>query len=188
MMNMTNNIYASLSGADLMIRYQQGDIAAFDHLYNKYKSLVYGYLMKRIDNKTEADEIFQDVFLRLHRSRSRFSSKYPFRPWLFAILKNSLTDHYRKSKKEKEQLHLDDLETLPSSMQIKEDYNLDPLVPKEITLSANQRKAIELRYGEDFSFEEIASSLDTTASNVRQLVSRALKNMRNHFEFKGLKR
>ncbi|MDM8555627.1 RNA polymerase sigma factor [Desulfococcaceae bacterium HSG7] len=184
---MTNNIYAPLSGADLMIRYQQGDIAAFDHLYNKYKSLVYGYLMKRLDDKTEAEEIFQDVFLRLHRSRSGFNRKYPFKPWLFAILKNSLTDHYRKSKKAKELLSLDEMETPPPSMQVKEDYNPDPLVPKEIALSANQRKAVELRYGEDFSFEEIAGTLDTTASNVRQLVSRALKNMRKHFEFKGLK-
>ena len=184
-MDKTNNTYASLSGADLMIRYQQGDMEAFEHLYNKYKSLVYGYLMKRIGNHTEVDEIFQDVFLRLHRSRSGYNSEYPFSPWLFAILKNSLIDHYRKSKKEKGQLSLDDLETPPQSMQVEGNYNLDPLVPKEIALSANQRKAIELRYGEDFSFEEIALSLDTTASNVRQLVSRALKKMKKHFGYKG---
>jgi len=142
-MDKTNNTYVSLSGADLMTRYQQGDMEAFDHLYNKYKSLVYGYLMKRIGNHTEVDEIFQDVFLRLHRSRSGYNSKYPFRPWLFAILKNGLIDHYRKLKKETGQLSLNDLETPPQSMQVEGNYNLDPLVPKEIDLSANQRKAIE---------------------------------------------
>jgi len=184
-MDNTNNTYASLSGADLMIRYQQGDMEAFDHLYDKYKSLVYGYLMKRIGNHTEVEEIFQDVFLRLHRSRSGYNSEYPFSPWLFAILKNSLIDHYRKSKKEKDQLSLDDLKTTPQSIQVEENYNLDPLVPKNIVLNVNQRKAIELRYGKDFSFEEIALSMDTTASNVRQLLSRALKKMRQHFGYKG---
>ena len=69
-------------------------------------------------------------------------------------------------------------------MQVEGNYNLDPLVPKEIALSANQRKAIELRYGEDFSFEEIALSLNTTASNVRQLVSRALKKMKKYFDIR----
>ena len=170
--------YNSMSGAELMGLYQRGDIEAFNCLYDKYKSLVYGYLHKRVGKRTEVDEIFQDVFLRLHRSRSRYKSEFPFKPWLFAVLRNTLIDYYRKKRKEYNDVPLDGLEVAPSVLRVEDKHNLDGLLPKNADLSKSQRQAIELRYGEDFSFEEIADTLGTTSSNARQLVSRALKRLR----------
>ena len=92
-MNGNKKSYTSMSGAELMVLYQGGDIEAFNCLYDKYKSQVYGYLQKREEKRTEVDEIFQDVFLRLHRSRSRYKGEFPFEPWLFAVVRNSLVDH-----------------------------------------------------------------------------------------------
>ena len=161
-----------------MTLYQEGDIEAFNCLYGKYKSLVYGYLYKRVNKRTDVDEIYQDVFLRLHQSRLRYKSKYPFKPWLFAVLRNSLIDYYRKKKKEYQEIPMDGLEVTPSALQVEDKHKLDGLLPKDIGISDSQRQAIELRYGEDFSFEEIAHSLETTSSNARQLVSRALKRLR----------
>jgi RNA polymerase sigma-70 factor (ECF subfamily) len=171
-------LYTAMSGAELMTLYQSDDIEAFNYLYEKYKSLVYGYLYKRVNNRTEVDEIFQDVFLRLHSSRSRYKSEFPFEPWLFAVLRNSLIDYYRKKRKEYYDVPLDGLEVTPSALRVEDKHNLDGLLPKDADLSKSQRQAIELRYGEDFSFEEIADSLGTTSSNARQLVSRALKRLR----------
>ncbi len=168
----------STSGAELMALYQEGDIEAFNCLYDKYKSLVYGYLYKRVNKRTEIDDIFQDVFLRLHHSRSRYKSEFPFEPWLFTVLRNSLIDYYRKKKKEYPDVSLDGLEVTPSALQVEDKHNLDGLLPKDADLKKSQRQAIELRYGEDFSFEEIADTLGTTSSNARQLVSRALKKLR----------
>ena len=167
-----------MSGAELMTLYQGGDIEAFNYLYDKYKSLVYGYLYNRVNKRTEVDEIFQNVFLRLHQSRSRYKSKFPFEPWLFAVLRNSLIDYYRKKSKEYQDVSLDGLEMTPSALQVEDKHNLDGLLPKDADLSKSQRQAIELRYGEDFSFEEIANRLETTSANARQLVSRALKRLR----------
>jgi RNA polymerase sigma-70 factor (ECF subfamily) len=178
--------YTSMSGAELMNLYQGGDIEAFNCLYDKYKSLVYGYLHKRVDKRTEVDEIFQDVFLRLHHSRSQYKSEFPFEPWLFAVLRNSLVDRYRKKRKEYHNVSLDGLEVTPSALQVEDKHNLDGLLPKDAVLSKNQRQAIELRYGEDFSFEEIADTLGTTSSNARQLVSRALKRLRKFIKPKGM--
>ena len=177
-MNGNEKSYTSMSGAELMILYQRGDIGAFNCLYDKYKSRVYGYLYKRVNERTEVDEIFQDVFLRLHYSRSRYKSEFPFEPWLFTVLRNSLIDYYRKRRKEYHDVPLDSLETLPLALQVEDKHNLDRLLPKTADLTKNQRQAIELRYGEDFSFEEIAHRLETTSPNARQLVSRALKRLR----------
>lgn len=161
-----------------MILYQRGDIEAFNCLYDKYKSMVYGYLHKRVYKRNEVDEIFQDVFLRVHQSRLRYKSEFPFEPWLFTVLRNSLIDYYRKKKKEYPNVSLDDLEVTPSALQIEDKHNLDGLLTTNADLKRSQRQAIELRYGEDFSFEEIAETLGTTSSNARQLVSRALKKLR----------
>jgi len=167
-----------MSGAELMVLYQRGDIEAFNCLYDKYKSLVYGYLYKRVNNRTDVDEIFQDVFLRLHKSRSRYKSEFPFKPWLFAVQRNSLIDYFRKKRKEYNDVPLDSLEMYSSALQFEDKHSIDGLLPKDAGLNKNQRQAIVLRYGEDFSFEEIARMLETSSSNARQLVSRALKRLR----------
>ncbi len=165
-----------------MVLYQEDDIEAFNCLYGKYKSLAYGYLHKRVGRRTEVDEIFQDVFLRLHHSRSRYKGELPFEPWLFTVLRNSLIDYYRKNKKGYNNMSLDGLELVPSALQVEDRHNLDALLPREVELSTSQRRAIELRYGEDFSYQEIADTLGTTSSNARQLISRALKRLRKLIE------
>lgn len=178
LMDNNKKSYISLSGAELMILYQEGDIEAFNCLYGKYKSLIYGYLYKRVNNRSEVDEIFQAVFLRLHQSRLRYKGKFPFEPWLFAVLRNSLIDYYRSKRKEYNDVALDSLEETPAALQVTEKHNMSGLLPMDADLSKGQRQAIELRYGADFSFEEIAGTLETTPSNARQLVSRALKKLR----------
>ncbi|MDH3349026.1 MAG: sigma-70 family RNA polymerase sigma factor [Desulfobulbaceae bacterium] len=170
--------YTTLSGAELMALYQEGDIEAFNCLYGKYKSLVYGYLYKRVNKRTEVDEIFQDVFLRLHHSRYRYKSEFSFEPWLFTVLRNSLIDYYRKMNKEYLNVSLDSLEITPLALQFDDKHKIDRLLPNDADLNEKQRQAIELRYGKDFSFEEIAHRLETTSSNARKLVSRALKRLR----------
>ncbi len=73
---------------------------------------------------------------------------------------------------------LDILDMNSSALQFEDKYNIDELLPNGVDLNKNQRQAIVLRYGEDFSFEEIARRLETTSPNARQLVSRALKRLR----------
>lgn len=177
-MHRNNKSYTAMNSTELMVLYQGGDVEAFNYLYEKYKSMVYGYLHKRVDKRTDIDEIFQDVFVRLHHSRSRYKSNFPFEPWLFTVVRNSLIDYYRKKKREYQNVSLDNLEVTPLALQVEDTYNLDGLLPTNADLTKSQQQAIELRYGKDFSFEEIGDTLGTTSSNARQLISRALKKLR----------
>lgn len=167
-----------MNATQLMLRYQEGDYEAFDCLYEIYKSRVYGYIMKKVKNRIEADEIFQTVFLKLHQFRSKYDGKFPFDPWLFTILRNSLMDHQRKKGRSSAEITLDCVEENSPELQVGSSSHSEPLVPNGVDLTTTQKKAVELRYGEDFSFEEIAAVLETTPSNVRQLISRALRKMR----------
>ncbi|MDH4321507.1 MAG: RNA polymerase sigma factor [Desulfobulbaceae bacterium] len=167
-----------MDATELMMLYQGGDIDAFTCLYGRYKGKVYGYLRKRLHRSADADEIFQEVFLRLHHSRYRYKREFPFEPWLFTVLRNTLVDHYRKSQKEFANVSLEDLDVPPAALHSNDRHSPDPLVAVDTKLPFQQRRAIELRFGKDFSFADIAAALDTTPANARQLVSRAIKKLR----------
>lgn len=128
-----------------MKAYQGGDSAAFDILFDRHKARVFGFLMKKLGRRFEAEEVFQSTFMKLHQSRRLYDPNFRFAPWLFTITQSVLKDHFRKTKR---------------------------------SLDERQRIAVELRYGQDLSFDEIAEKLQTTSSNVRQLISRAIKKIR----------
>ena len=166
---------SELSDEELMVLYQQGTEAAFRTLYLRYEAKIYGYLRKRVNNSASVDELFQAAFLKLHRAKDQFNPSFLFAPWLFAVVRTTLLD-WQKDKRNHGVL-VDSLEPIAAP---------EPTVPllaraDMVSLPESQRNAIELRYFDEFSFEEIALQLKTSPSNARQLVSRGIKNLKSLF-------
>ena len=158
---------------ELMTMYRMGDEEAFSALYKRHSSKIYGYLRAKTSSDVLAREIFQVTFLKLHATRDRYRSDLPFLPWIFSICRNELIDTMRKKKRNLE----DATEWLPEiAVQAGENEEKNPL-PLE-SLQGTQRKALELRYQEELSFEKIAERLGTSQANARQLVSRGVKALR----------
>ncbi len=172
------------SDETLMTAYQQGNEKAFALLYGRHSAKVYGFLHKRLQDRTMIDEVFQETFLKLHGARARFDNAYPFLPWLFTICRTTMIDHIRGLKYER--VHKLDwgidsaqkLENIPSPSKTDSDDEM-PALPDLSILSAAQQQTMELRYKEELSFEEIALRLKTSPGNVRQLVSRAIKKLKS---------
>ena len=80
----------------LMATYCKGDADAFKRLYDKYEHALYRFLFNGCHNETHARELFQDIWLRVVKSRNTFNPEAPFKAWLFTIARNRLTDHYRQ--------------------------------------------------------------------------------------------
>jgi len=160
---------------DLMKAYQQGDDPAFATLYRRHSAKVYGYIRKSLKDEAFSDDVFQATFMKLHSARAHYDPSFPFLPWLFTVCKSAMVDSIRKRKQIQEDLNEVAVEQAVAPMP-EEKHSWLPALSE---LPKAQRKAIELRYGEDLSFEEIAKKLDTSPSNVRQLVSRALKRMKS---------
>lgn len=120
------------------------------------------------------DELYQEVFLKMHRSKQLYNKSLPVLPWIFSITKSVLVDGLRVDQKVKrdseysEQFFTEELEN--SEAEVKE---LISQLPK------NQRRVIEMRYIDEKTFEEIASTLDTTSQNARQIVSRTLAKLKS---------
>lgn len=155
-----------------MKAYQGGNSAAFDILFERHKGRVFGFLMKKLGRRFEAEEVFQATFMKLHQSRRLYDPNFRFAPWLFTITQSVLKDHYRKKKRTLEDSDSEHLDETPA----KEPESIEQ--PSLEGLDERQRMAVELRYGRDLSFDEIAEKLQTTPVNVRQLISRAIKRIR----------
>jgi RNA polymerase sigma-70 factor (ECF subfamily) len=132
-------------------------------------------LRKRLHDPQAANDIFQASFLKLHRSKNQFNSSFLFAPWLFAVVRTALIDWQRDRRNQMQTTELKE-----------EEVAAFPETPafarNELSrLPEPQRSAVEMRYFDDLSFEEIAGRLETTPGNVRQLVSRGIKSLKSLF-------
>jgi RNA polymerase sigma-70 factor (ECF subfamily) len=166
----------------LMQAYQNGASSAFDLLFKRHSSRVYGFVLNRLKNRATVDDVFQAIFMKLHQSRLRYDPAFPFSPWLFTICKSVITDYMRKQKLIEEDVNEEIVENTASdsiSEEVLSTINLDGLTDKE-------RLALKLRYTDDLKFDEIAIRLQTSPNNARQLISRAIKHLKNLNEKKGI--
>ncbi|MEK6579254.1 MAG: sigma factor, partial [Bdellovibrionota bacterium] len=81
------------SDEELMTLYQTGSLAAFDVLFNRHSGRVLAFLRKKVLSET-AQDLTQEVFEKLHRSRAKYNPRYPFLPWLFTVSRNVLLDSF----------------------------------------------------------------------------------------------
>ena len=95
---MALNPYINLEDKELMLKYQDGDHMAFDVLYSRHKNKVYSYLAKRLHSHNEIHDLFQRVFVKLHKSRHLYQEKYEVLPWIYTITKSEFLDFVKKNK------------------------------------------------------------------------------------------
>jgi len=88
-------IQSNESDEHLMSRYRDGDAAAFEMLYERHKSSLYRYLLRQLQDRGTAEEIFQEVWMNLINSRQRYRVKARFTTLLYRIAHNRVVDHYR---------------------------------------------------------------------------------------------
>jgi RNA polymerase sigma factor (sigma-70 family) len=161
------------SDEELMLAYQFGDENAFRELYARHSGRVLGFLRSKIRDESKARDVFQATFLKLHKSRSLYNSDFPFTPWLFTICRSELLDSWKKERRSIEDLASE----IPERVKIEPETAMADLGQ----LNVNQRHAIEMRFRNDSSFEEIAKALETSPANARQIVSRAIRILRNFY-------
>ncbi|ADH84865.1 RNA polymerase sigma factor [Desulfurivibrio alkaliphilus] len=177
------------SDEELMAAYAAGDLDAFAVLYDRHRGRILGYLFSRLAGRDEAEEVFQKVFARLHESRQKYRAGTPFLPWMFVLMRNVLIDHVRQVQRRRRRLVYSEEavlgavapETVAGSGRLRDGGYLDGL-------DARQRRALELRFEQGFSFAEISARLGLSTVNARQIISRALRRLRQTFGEQGNQR
>ena len=82
-----------------MARIQGGDAAAFALLVRRYEGPLFAFLRRFLGNATDAEDVFQETFLKVHTNRGRFRLDAPFKPWLYRIATNAAKDRLRARKR-----------------------------------------------------------------------------------------
>lgn len=161
------------SDEELMSLYQKGDYAAFELLFSRHSGRLLGYFQKRVGPET-AEDLLQDFFQKLHRSRNLYQASYPVMPWFFLLARQMIVNHFRKNGKYK-YVEMSDEYLASDSNESSRANDLNDVL---YLLDQNQRKVLIDRYQKDWTFEQMAQSLNTSESNARKLVSRAIQKLR----------
>lgn len=166
----------------LMQLYQNGEVAAFDELFKRHSSKVYGFLLKRVRNYQTAADLSQEAFVKLHKSKHLYNPSLPTLPWIFSVTNSVLLDFLKK----RSEVLTDDgqIESLPDGTPVANLSTIEvgPLIEQ---LPNQQREAVRMRYIDEQSFEAISIALETSPDNARKIVSRGIKNLKSFFNGDG---
>jgi len=163
-----------------------GDEAAFTLFYDQYMTPIYRYVLVRVRNKHEADDLTQVVFLKAYQHLATFSQEAS-KPlaYLYAIARNTIIDHWKK-RREVSQVDAEDVfEKAPDERRGPNEQIQQHEVAERVRtalghLTQEQRDAVSLKYLNDFSTTEIARQMGKSEAAVRQLLSRGLRALRPH--------
>jgi len=85
---------------ELMLRYAAGEAMAFDQLYERHRSGLFRFIQRQCKERTQAEEVFQDVWMNLIKSRERYTATARFRTYLYTLAHNRMIDHFRRHSSE----------------------------------------------------------------------------------------
>lgn len=156
----------------LMQFYQEGHASAFDLLFARHRQKVWAFLLKRLSPRENAEEVFQLTWVKLHASRFRYESSYPFLPWLFMIARQTLIDWVRQQKKYKSDVHSDDvLLSLIAEETQKDIPSIEGLLNQ---MNPDERKLYEEHFENELTFDEISKKMSLPSATLRKRMSRML--------------
>ncbi len=164
-----------MTDEELMESYKSGTLSSFNELYDRYRSKVMGYLIKKVKEE-EREEVFQMVFGRLHEKKHLFDSSQPFAPWFFTLIRNVIIDHYRRDKVEYVELVSEFEPTQESSLEEKwENEN----VATEVLNEMEEDEAILLyrKFVDGLTYKELEKEFSAKSATLRKRISRLLKKL-----------
>jgi RNA polymerase sigma-70 factor (ECF subfamily) len=178
--------------AALMLRAKRGDRAAFAGLVDKYKQPVMNFVYRSLRDEIEAEDLAQNVFLHVYKSRGRYRQTAKFSTWLFTIARNlCLNEIRRRSRHPAESIEEAHAEHEDQPRQQYEDKSQisppEKLLHGELAqkieealaeLPENQRTAILLCRQDELSYEEIAEVLDCSLSATKSLIHRGRETLK----------
>lgn len=176
---------AALGGGErLLIEAAQRDPGRFGDLYELHFERIYAFVVRRIHDRQEAQDLTSEVFHRALASLGRFEWRgVPFSAWLFRIAANVITNHFQGRTEEPSRLGAD-VATFESASETGPEADLAEVEERARLLRCvrnlpeDQRLVVQLRFGEERSIRETAGRLGRTEGAVKQLQFRALQSLR----------
>jgi len=165
-------------------RYCRGEKSCFLELMNAYKKPVYGYLIRSGFNRSSCEDLFQEIFAKVHHAAHRYDPSQALKPWIFTIAVNTVRNHLRKTPKyvvsDTDIDCLTDPGPAPEQL-VNTGQTLSRLEHLIAGLSDAQRQVLILSSVEELSQKEIAEALDLPLNTVKTHLRRARQTLLNHY-------
>lgn len=183
-----------INESELVERLKQGDEIAFKTIVEQWQDMVYNTILGIVQNETEAEDLAQDVFIKVFEKINTFKGDSKFSTWLYRIATTTALDQLRSKKRKKRFGFLqsltgssgDEKEQLPDfhhpGISLDNKERAAVLFKAIDSLPENQKSAYTLHKLEGLSYRDVSDVLNTTVSAVESLMSRANQNLRKHLE------
>ncbi|MBI2681689.1 MAG: sigma-70 family RNA polymerase sigma factor [Acidobacteriales bacterium] len=188
--------YSTLQDADVMLRVRAGDEGAFTYLVEKFRRPLIGFLYRSSGNSAVAEELAQEVFLRVYRARTSYEADAKFTTWLYRIATNLAMNHARDTRSERA-AHAASLDEPDPSTGETHDA-ADPRITVEqslvrdermaaikkyvMALPERQRMAVLMHKYQEMDYRQIAGVLRLSESATKSLLFRAYETLREQLK------
>ena len=182
--------------ADVMLRLKAGELECFDYLMNKYRRPIVHFMFRMVHNQAIAEEMAQEVFLRVYRSRETYRAEARFTTWLYRIATNLAVNHARDTKNERTAptIHLDEPDpetgslhdvadstpTIEADMLRRERMNA--IKQHVLALPERQRMAVLMHKYQEMDYKQIGAVLKLSESATKSLLFRAYQTLRERLK------
>lgn len=187
-----------ISDAGLVKAFREGDTGALEELIGRHKDRLYAYILRLVRDRDAADDLLQEVFIKVIKKLASYGERDKFSAWLFTVAHHAVMDHFRSaSARREESLDAGGEEKSPLSDRLASpepgpDKLLDDaeraaaLQAAFDGLSPEQREIFLMRHYSGLSFKEIAEILGAPIGTVLARMSRAMEKMRRELEEKPM--
>jgi RNA polymerase sigma-70 factor, ECF subfamily len=188
--------WAQLSDAEIMLRVREGDDSGFSILIEKYRKQIVHFMFRMSRNQAVAEELAQEVFLRVYRSRQTYRAEAKFSTWLYRIATNLGVNHARDTKYERsaQNVYLDQPDpetgtspdvadsTLSVEQALVRDERMQAIRKHVMALPERQRSAVLMHKYQEMDYKEIGEVLKLSESATKSLLFRAYQTLRENLK------
>jgi RNA polymerase sigma-70 factor (ECF subfamily) len=163
----------------LMARYADGGLEAFEELFARYQPRAYGFFLRRTASPDRAQDLYQELFLRVHRARNRYDPERPFAGWFFQIANRLLVDDWRRAFRSHE-VPIENREIRAAGLDSEECAAQREHCRQTLeALSPDERYVLVSARVEGLSYSEISEYLGKSVDAIKKLASRATIRLRS---------
>ena len=181
------------SDEKLILRFQEGDINAYNELVKRYKDRLLNFVLRYFNNVEQAEDVVQDTLIKLYTHASYYKNVAKFSTWIFTIAKNNALTELRKNKRKKtdslwtEDGQIIDINSKEESLDSKgqNEIAIDQLNKFLDEIPENFRMAVVLRDFQELSYEEISKILEIPIGTIKSRINRGriqLAEKMKHFK------
>jgi RNA polymerase sigma-70 factor (ECF subfamily) len=188
--------WSALTDAEIMLRVREGDDQGFNYLIEKYRKPIIHFMFRMVHNQAVAEELAQEVFLRVYRSRQTYRAEARFSTWLYRIATNLGVNHARDTKHERtaQNVYLDQpdpetgttpdvADTTPTvEHDLVRDERMLAIRQHVMALPERQKMAVLMHKYQDMDYKQIGDVLKLSESATKSLLFRAYQTLRERLK------